>query len=172
METRGVAGGATGLQDGTHHGTTRIFRREVASPCFRKNRGIVYYGMMRQQIEQYLVRISTYPWWVVVIELLLIGVVVHAVIEFLRGTRGARLIKGTALFLVVTYIIIRLGGDKLVRLEYLYSRLLVFATFAIVVVFQPELRRALIRLGEARLFRPMSNPVRQTVDVVSRCAAY
>ena len=127
---------------------------------------------MRQWLEQYVGRITSYPWWIIALELLLIGVVVHSVIEFMRGTRGARLIKGTALFLVVAYGIIRLGGDKLVRVEYLYSKLLIFATFAIVVVFQPELRRALIRLGEARLFRSISSPLRGTVDALCRTAAY
>jgi diadenylate cyclase len=94
------------------------------------------------------------------------------VVEFLRGTRGARLIKGTALFLVIAYIVILLGGDQLRRVEFLYSRLLVLATLGIVVVFQPELRRALIRLGEARFFRPTGNPIRPMVDAICRSAAY
>src|ERR1035437_4451404 len=113
---------------------------------------------MWHDVAQYLTRISTYPWWVVAVELLLIGVAVNAVIEFMRGTRGARLIKGTALFMVVADVVIRLGEDRLGQVEDLYSVLLVFATFAIVVVFQPELRRALLRLGEARLFRTLANP--------------
>lgn len=127
---------------------------------------------MPQWLEQYFGRITSYPWWIVALELLLIGIVVHSVIEFMRGTRGARLIKGTALFLLGAYGIIRLGGDRLVRVEFLYSKLLFFATFAIVVVFQPELRRALIRLGEARLFRSTASPVRSTVDILCRSAAY
>jgi diadenylate cyclase len=127
---------------------------------------------MREYISSYISRIAAYHWWIVLLELLLIGVAVHSVIEFLRGTRGARLIKGTALFLVVAYIIIQLGGEQLRRVEYLYSRLLFFATFAIVVVFQPELRRALMRLGEARLFRPSVNPIRPTVEAVCRTAGY
>jgi diadenylate cyclase len=127
---------------------------------------------MRIFFENYFSRIAMYSWWIVLLELLLIGVVVHSVIEFLRGTRGARLIKGTALFLVVAYVIIKLGGEQLRRVEFLYSRLLVFATFAIVVVFQPELRRALTRLGEARLFRSVGSPMRPTIDAIVRCAAY
>jgi len=122
--------------------------------------------------QKYINRIAHYPIWIVLLELLLIGVVVHFAVEFLRGTRGARVIKGTALLLVVGYLIITLGGEQLHRLDFLYSRLLVLATFAIVVVFQPELRRALMRLGEARLFRTTSNPVRSTVDAICRCAAY
>src|SRR5437763_6665564 len=127
---------------------------------------------MPEFVVNYFNRIRQYPPWIVLLELLLIGVVVHLVVEFLRGTRGARLIKGAALFLVVGYIVITLGGDQLRRLDFLYSRLLVFATFAIVVVFQPELRRVLIRLGEARFFRTTGNPIRPTVDAICRTAAY
>jgi diadenylate cyclase len=122
--------------------------------------------------QTYINRILQYPIWIVLLELLLIGVIVHFAVEFLRGTRGARVIKGTALLLVVGYGVITLGGEQLRRLDFLYSRLLVLATFAIVVVFQPELRRALMRLGEARLFRTTPSPVRGTVDAICRCATY
>jgi diadenylate cyclase len=154
-----------------------MFTSSVARPAFLKLRCAnpgrdVYYTTMEEYIHNYFSRIATYKWWIILLELLLIGVVVHSVIEFLRGTRGARLIKGTALFLFVAYLIIQLGGEQLRRIEYLYSRLLLFATFAIVVVFQPELRRALIRLGEARLFRPAGNPVRPTVEAICRTASY
>ena len=134
--------------------------------------GIVYLRMMPEFVINYLQRIHQYPFWIVLLELLMIGVVVHLVVEFLRGTRGARLIKGTALFLVVGYMVITFGGDQLRRLDFLYSRLLVLATFAIVVVFQPELRRALMRLGEARLFRTSGSPVRPTVDAICRSVEY
>ncbi len=127
---------------------------------------------MVEFFRNYLERIGQYSPWVILVELLLIGVVVHFVLEFLRGTRGARLIKGTALFLVIAYVVILLAGEKLSRVEFLYSRLLVLATFAIVVVFQPELRRALIRLGEARFFRSSGSPVRATVDAICRSVAY
>jgi diadenylate cyclase len=128
--------------------------------------------MMPEFVVNYFSRIRQYPLWIVLLELLLIGVVVHLVVEFLRGTRGARLIKGAALFLIIAYVVILLGGEKLARVEFLYSRLLVLATFALVVVFQPELRRALIRLGEARFFRTTGSPLRPTVDAICRCVEY
>jgi len=127
---------------------------------------------MPEFVQNYFARIRQYSPWIVMLELLLIGVVVHLVVEFLRGTRGARLIKGAALFLFVAYMVILLGGQQLIRVEWLYSRLLVLATFALVVVFQPELRRAFTRLGEARLFRTTGNPIRPTVDAICRCVAY
>src|SRR5215213_9058764 len=94
--------------------------------------------------------VRSYQWWVVAIELLLIGLFVYWVLRFLRGTRGARLLKGIAFVLISLYLIIALLDAKfeLARIGFLYDKFLAFASFAIVVVFQPELRRALLRLGE------------------------
>jgi len=48
-------------------------------------------------------RLSRYPAWQVLIELALIWIVVYLVFRFLRGTRGARVLKGVALLLVTGY---------------------------------------------------------------------
>lgn len=95
------------------------------------------------------------PWWRIAIEMLLIGLVVFWIIRFLRGTRGARLLKGVTLVLIGLFIMVRLLGAEfdLPRVEFLFDRFFQGASIAIIVVFQPELRRALMRLGETRLFR-------------------
>lgn len=134
--------------------------------------GYTLQAMMPEYLNNYLRRLTAHQWWVVLLEMLLIGVVVYSVLEFLRGTRGARLIKGVGLFLLIAYTILRLGGNNLMRVEFLFSRLLVFTSFAIVVVFQPELRRALIRLGETRLFRPGASSARKTVDILCESVEY
>src|ERR1700722_7247954 len=89
-------------------------------------------------------------WWQVVIQLLLIGAVVFWVIRFLQGTRGARLLKGMGVVLIGSYLLIKYVGHTLglTRIGVLYDSVLPFATIALAVVFQPELRRALMRLGE------------------------
>jgi diadenylate cyclase len=106
--------------------------------------------------------------------LLLIGLVVFWIIRFLRGTRGARLLKGIAVVLISLYIIVRLLGTQfgLERIEILYRQFLYFATFAITVVFQPELRRALMRLGETRLFRGWSQQIDEEIDALVESATY
>jgi diadenylate cyclase len=99
--------------------------------------------------------LRTYPWWQVAIELLLIGLVVYWVVRFLRGTRGARMLKGVIFVLIALYVIVRLLSAEfhLDRIQFLYGQFLWIASYAVVVVFQPELRRALMRLGETSLFR-------------------
>lgn len=91
----------------------------------------------------------------VVIDLIVIWVVVWLIVRFLRGTRGAGVIKGLALLLIVATLGLRVIGRGVVsdRLAYLYDNFLGFVALMLVVVFQPELRRALVRLGETRFFR-------------------
>jgi diadenylate cyclase len=118
--------------------------------------------------------LPTYGWWRIAIELLLIGTVVVWVTRFLRGTRGARMLKGIAVILIALYLIVRLLGStlQLVRIEWLYNQLVVLVSFVMVVVFQPELRRALMRLGETRLFRGLSQHEDEEVEAIVETATF
>src|SRR6187402_3288680 len=118
--------------------------------------------------------VQAYHWWQIAIELFLIGAVVYWVIRFLRGTRGARMLKGVAFVLISLYLIVRLVGTQfgLNRIEFLYRQFLIFASVATVVVFQPELRRALMRLGETRLFRSWSNQVSDEIDALVEATSF
>src|SRR5579863_1328768 len=95
----------------------------------------------------FLRAIRTIPWGIIAIEMLLIGLFVFWIVRFLRGTRGARLLKGISLVLISLYIIVRLLASSfgLREIEFLYGKFVTLASFAIIVVFQPELRRALMR---------------------------
>jgi len=112
--------------------------------------------------------------WTVALELLLIGLFVYAVMRFLRGTRGARMLKGVGFLLVVVYLLVRLVAReyRLERIEFLYGKFLFIAAFAVVVVFQPELRRALMRLGETRFFRNWSQEIHQDIDAIVEAATF
>ena len=115
-----------------------------------------------------------YPLWQVSIELLLIGLFVYWVLRFLHGTRGARLLKGIAFVLISLYLIIALLATQfdVTRVQLLYERFISFASFAIVVVVQPELRRALLRLGETRLFRGWSQQINEEIEALVESAAF
>ena len=125
-------------------------------------------------ISSYLRRVATYNPLVVAVQLLLIGLVVWLVMRFVRGTRGARLLKGAALLLGVVYVGIRLlpKNDDWKRVEFLYGHFLVFAFVATVVAFQPELRRALIQIGQASLFRGSRGRTEAVVDALFDSSAY
>ncbi|MBL4590498.1 MAG: diadenylate cyclase [Phycisphaerales bacterium] len=107
-----------------------------------------------ERLNDLLHRLNSYTWWEPAIELVVIWVVVYAVFRFVQGTRAARAIKGLVFLLIVGAVFMQLLGDQhLQRLGYLYDRMLAVIAIALVVIFQPELRRGLIRLGETKFMR-------------------
>jgi diadenylate cyclase len=128
-----------------------------------------------ERFSQLFTRLGAIPIHELVIELALIWAVVWLVFRFLRGTRGARALKGAGLVLIIaTVMIAGLGRDDTAfqRLKLLFGGFLYFASLALVIVFQPELRRALVRLGEARLFRSFSAQIEPVVDELVKAVAY
>ncbi|HAU37557.1 MAG TPA: TIGR00159 family protein [Phycisphaerales bacterium] len=129
-----------------------------------------------RSITNYIHRVSTYNLTVVAVELLLIGLVAWWVLRFLRGTRGARLVKGAAVLLALVYIVIRLlpktGSLSWERIEFLYGKFLLFTFVAVIVAFQPELRRALIQIGQTRLFRGKHADIEALVEELVDSAMY
>jgi diadenylate cyclase len=125
-------------------------------------------------LDSFLRALQSYPLWRVALEMLLIGAVVFWVVRFLQGTRGARLLKGIVLVLISLYLVVSLLRNylNLEVIAFLYERLLLLASFAIVVVFQPELRRALMRLGETRLFRGSSVQIGRDIDQLVESAVF
>jgi diadenylate cyclase len=118
--------------------------------------------------------VESYPRWRVATELLLIGAVVYYVVDFLRGTRGVRMLRGVAVILIGLFIIVKFGAAyaHLDEIDFLYTKFLNFAFFAVIVVFQPELRRALLRLGETRLFRGWSDQMQEEIDALVETAEF
>jgi diadenylate cyclase len=128
-------------------------------------------------IQSMLDRVMSYRWWEVAIELLIIWLVAYAIIRFVQGTRAAGAIKGllalTLFVFVLTLLPTALGAtDAFQRLQYLFDRALGFIALGLVVVFQPELRRALTRLGEAPFFRSTPSEIAQVVDAVVDATSY
>jgi diadenylate cyclase len=119
-------------------------------------------------------RILSYPPWEVAVELILIGLVVWAVLRFVSGTRAAGALKGLLLVVVFVSITARIigGGEAFQRLGFLYDRFLAIVAIALVVIFQPELRRALIRLGETPLFRSSSSEITVAADAIAQACVY
>ncbi|MBX3377577.1 MAG: diadenylate cyclase CdaA [Phycisphaeraceae bacterium] len=130
--------------------------------------------MKLDRLYNLLDRLTSYPLWEVGVELLLIGLVVYAVARFVRGTRAAGALKGIFVILLLATLVARVfgGGETFQRLAFLYDRFLAIVAVGLLIIFQPELRRALIRLGETGFFSRSSPQVTQAVDAIADAAAY
>lgn len=115
---------------------------------------------------------EAYSPWVILIELLLIGGVVYFALRFLQGTRGARLMRGIGVIVVASFVVVRIIAERFQweRIEFLYQYFVVAVFLITLVVFQPELRRGLMRFGErlwfSSLFRKSDKVIEALVQSV------
>jgi diadenylate cyclase len=118
------------------------------------------------QIRMYFLRVVDYPLEFVAIELILIGLVVYWVVDFLEGTRGERLFRAVIFILIVGFLVLKLlvGRFPLYRLQYLYNGFLIGVLIIAVAAFQPEVRRALMRIGQSRFWSSASQQLSRTVE--------
>jgi diadenylate cyclase len=121
-----------------------------------------------ETLIDYFHRVAMVPWWVVAIELFLIGFVVYWAVDFLEGTRGERLFRGVIFILVVGLLILKLivGQFAFERLRFLFSYFLIFVLIIAVAGFQPEIRRALIRIGQPRFLASKSQQLVKTAEAI------
>jgi diadenylate cyclase len=121
-----------------------------------------------QTLIEYLHRVAGYSWWAVGIELLLIGLVVYWVVDFLEGTRGERLFRGVILVVIAAVLLLNLVAVRLhlERLQHLYTYFLVFVLVVAVAAFQPEIRRALIRIAQPRFLGGPSRELSRTIEEI------
>lgn len=121
-----------------------------------------------------LERCAAYPKWEVALEYALIWLVVYAIIRFVQGTRAAGALKGFLVVLVLVTLASRvLGGTgSFQRLGLLYDRFLALVAIGLIVIFQPELRRALVRLGETPFLKGTPKDIKFVVDEISTACAY
>ena len=89
------------------------------------------------------------------LEVALIAAVIYLIYRGLRGTRGARVVRGFIFLLLVSFVVMRILSDYLQmgRLRTLYGLLVPAMAILAAIVFQPELRRSLMRLGENPILR-------------------
>ncbi len=84
-----------------------------------------------------------------VVDVLVVAVLIYRLILQIRGTRAVQLIKGLVVLLVAATVSDWLG---LYTFNWILNNIKTMVIVAIPVVFQPELRRALERLGRGKFF--------------------
>jgi diadenylate cyclase len=101
--------------------------------------------------------------WRPVLEILILTVGIYYVLRFIRGTRGAPVVTGFMVvllaFVLVSFLL------KLKVLQYLLGAFFVYFILAVLVIFQPELRRLLAELGNLPLFAT-AHEQRENIEVI------
>ena len=88
--------------------------------------------------------------WRVLLDLAIVSFVVYEVLKALRGTRAVQMALGTAVFVLVFYVS---QWGQLETVNWLVRNVAAYIGFAVIVLFQADIRRALAHLGRAPVFR-------------------
>lgn len=102
-----------------------------------------------------------------VIDILLVAIVIYEFLALIRGTRAALILVGVSVVILAFYFS-RVG--QLVTLNWLISRVLPYAVFALTVIFAPEIRQALARLGRRLTLTHKSTEAADAYDDVVMAA--
>ncbi len=102
--------------------------------------------------------------WTSGVEILIIAFVLYFAYRNLHRTYGARILIGLALIFLTLTLVSQLLN--LVVIGWLLRSLSVFLAIALVVIFQPELRRALTELGSHPFFGSAFEK-KETIDAIS-----
>lgn len=107
-----------------------------------------------------------------IIDILIMAYIIYKAIGFMRDTRAGQLAKGLVLLVLLYFIA---NWWKLATLKWVLSRFVDYIIIAIAIIFQPELRRILERVGHTKLMNTQSSaydsePIEDCIDKVSRAA--
>src|SRR3954462_15412189 len=88
--------------------------------------------------------------WISVLDILIVGFVIYQVLLIMRGTRAVQMAMGIGLLIGFFYFA---RWSRLDTVSWLLTNILPYFVFAVIVLFQSEIRRALAHFGKTAFFR-------------------
>ena len=98
------------------------------------------------------------------VNIIIIAIVIYRIYLMISGTRAIQVLKGLALIIFAAWLaqLLHLG-----TVSWVLNQLIQVAVIAIIILFQPELRRILTKLGQTRFFGALFSQSVNIIDVVS-----
>lgn len=108
--------------------------------------------------------------WASVIDILLVSIIFYGLLTIIQGTQAVQLMRGLMIIVIITVVVTSVF--QLTAFSWLIRNSLPALLVAIPVVFQPELRRLLERLGRSTggflYVRSQENVVREVIQTISQ----
>lgn len=102
-----------------------------------------------------LLRRPPVTWWDV-LDILVVAILIYEVLKLIRGTRAVQMAVGIASIVGLFYLS---RGLQLETLNWLIRNIVGYVVFAVIVLLQADIRRALVHLGRGKLFRRLDRRV-------------
>ena len=88
------------------------------------------------------------PWSIItlIVDIVIVAFLFYSMVKILKGSRAMQLVKGIIFLILITWVI---SIFNLKILNYLLTTVMTYGVILLIVLFQPELRRALEQLGSS-----------------------
>ncbi|MEA3489540.1 MAG: diadenylate cyclase CdaA [Candidatus Omnitrophota bacterium] len=90
-----------------------------------------------------------FGYWEIMLEVLILWGVYYMVYLLLKGTAAEQVLKG---IIIISAVVMLTRGINLVIINWLLTRILAISVLAFLIIFQPEIRRGLARIGRFGIF--------------------
>lgn len=97
-----------------------------------------------------------------IVDILIVAVIIYNIIKHFKNTRAAQLLKGIAIILGITFIAEWLNLNVI---SFILESIMQVGFIALVIIFQPELRRALEHMGRSKFGKWFSVEKAEQVDI-------
>jgi diadenylate cyclase len=104
--------------------------------------------------------------WRPLLEIAIIWFVFYWVLVSLRGTRAIQVLKGLVVLFIAFFIA---QVFRLTSINWLLTKIFAISIIALLIIFQPELRRGLAHLGRNRFFAIFSRGEETVNEIVKAC---
>jgi diadenylate cyclase len=101
--------------------------------------------------------------WRPAVEILFLAVGIYYVFTFVKGTRGGAIVTGFLVAMLSLAFVAKIFD--LAVLQWLLGSITTFFVIAVIVIFQPEIRRMLAQLGNLQVFAN-SREQREAIEII------
>lgn len=106
---------------------------------------------MSFSITSYITELRNSPWeiFTLILDIIVVIFLIYEFVKLSKKSRVWQLMKGIAFLIIITFLS---GALKLRILNFILTSVMTYGVIALLVIFQPELRRALEQLGSTNNF--------------------
>lgn len=101
--------------------------------------------------------------WKYIVEIIILWFLYYMLLVFIQGTRAVQVLKGLILLFLIFIVAQEL---KLETINWIVTKIFTISIIGFLIIFQPELRRGLARIGQFGMFYRE----KQTLDEIAKAA--
>jgi diadenylate cyclase len=98
------------------------------------------------------------------LEIAILWWIIYAILLFIKGTRAAQLLKGLIIVVLLFFLVEKLGLNAV---SWILTKILALSVIGFIIIFQPEIRRGLARIGQFGVFTAKDQIIDEIVKAVT-----